>query len=302
MENIIEPVSSANSSETLNDSDLRNSHGEGLDMQRSLVKQKETELKEMQEQIETYNQMVKQLASQREMAVKRLADMDTQIAELNMILERERSLVEAKDRELKTKRTQLQTLKNEESELKEKFSNYKQELGATTENLTNTQLQETQIKTKLVEIQEFINTTNTAMDDIKKAIDIKDTIKLSALCNQMLTLPLSINTQLTNGMKSPSQQQSATTTTPATSNQPFDQPNRQNNENYDSLFDSSTNFDPFADDDPFNGDDPFKAEDVQVSLDEDDPFNPTSSAASSTGFILAQNDPFAPHPPNLGGF
>lgn len=287
------PTSASGSSETLNEADLRGSFGEGLDQQKSLVKQKEAELKEMQDQIESYNQMVKQLASQREMAVKKLSDMDNQIDELKRILETERLQVEAKDKELKTKRTQLQTLKNEENELKEKFNAYKQELNNASENLTDTQLHEKQIKTKLMELQQFLTTTKAAIDDIEKAITIKDTIKLSALCSQTLTPPpLSINALLTNGMKS-----NESRSVPGSARS-FDQQQAHFNDN--SPFDISANFDPFAGEDPFDGQDPFKSEEPNLALPEDDPFNPSSSAAS--GFTLAQNDPFAPQPShNFGG-
>lgn len=266
---------------------------ESSDQQMSVVKQKEIELKEMQDQIESYNQMVIQLASQREMAVKKLVDMDTQIEELNKILETQRVQVEAKDKDLKTKRSQLQTLKNEENELKEKFDEYKRELNVTTENLSNTRLTETQIRAKLKELQNFLSSTNAAIDDIEKAISIKDTIKLSALCNQVLAPPpLSVNTLLTNGMRSNS------TTSPGSGqlyevqpqmSQPQHQATNLSDNKNDPIFDSSINFDPFADDDPFEGDDPF----VPDALPEDDPFNPSSSNASSA-FVIAQDDPFAP--------
>lgn len=292
MDNTTQPVAFDGSSETLNEADLKGSFSEGLDQQRSIVKQKEAELKGMQDQLESYNQMVKQLASQREMAVKKLADMDTQIEKLNKILETERQYVEAKDKELKNKRTQLQTLKNEENELKEKFNHYKKDLGTATENLSNTQLTERQVKTKLIELEQFLTMTNAAIDDIEKAISIKDTIKLSALSNQPLTQPpLSINSLLMNGLNSNS------TTSPV----PGQVTQTGTNDNNDPIFDSSTNFDPFADDDPFDGDDPFKSDEPNLVLPEDDPFNPSSSTASS-GFIIAQNDPFAPQASNRGGF
>lgn len=291
MDNTTQPVAFDGSSETLNETNLKGSFSEGLDQQGSIVKQKEAELKAMQDQIESYNQMVKQLASQREMAVKKLADMDTQIEKLDQILETERLYVEAKDRELKNKRTQLQTLKNEENELKEKFNSYKQDLNTASENLSNSQLTEKQFKTKLMELEQFLTVTNAAIDDIEKAISIKDTIKLSALSNQVLTPPpLSINSLLMNGLSSNS----------ATSPVPVQMTQATINDNNDPVFDSSTNFDPFADDDPFDGDDPFKSEEPNFVLPEDDPFNPSSST-TSRGFIVAQNDPFALQNPNRGG-
>lgn len=299
MDNITQPVSSANSSETINDfSEHKASFGDSSDQQKSPVKQKESELKEMQDQIESYNQMVKQLASQREMAVKKLADMDTQIKELTNILETERLQVEAKDKELKTKRTQLQTLKNEESELKEKFTNFKEDLSSATENLSNTRIHEKQVETKLRELQQFLVVTNAAIDDIEKAVSIKDTIKLSALCNQMLTPPpLSVNNLLTNGTKTIQ----APVTGQRTDSQDQEQP-QHGTDNHDSIFDSSANFDPFAGEDPFDGDDPFKSEDPNLVLPEDDPFNPSSAATGLPTFDLAQNDPFASPSTNRGGF
>ena len=242
-----------------------------FEQQKSLVDQKEAEYKEMQDQIESYNQMVKQLANQREMAVRRLAEMDTQIQELTKLLETERLQVDNKDKELKSKRTQLQTLKNEEDELTEKFNVSQRELSATTENLASARLTETQIKNKITDLKQFLATTNVAIDDIEKAISIKDTIKLSALCDQPLTPPpLSVNVLLTNGIRP----KSATSSTVDGFGTSFgNQPDSQVNFN-DSMFDSAAQFDPFANDDPFDGDDPFKTEVSNSALPEDDPFAP----------------------------
>lgn len=284
MENVTQPVSSAGSSETISEADYKGSFSDHLDQQRSLVKQKELELKEMQEQIESYNKMVKQLTSQREIAVKKLSDMDIQIQGLSRMLETERQQVEVKDQELKSKRTQLQTLKNEEDELKEKFNTSKQELTSTSDNLGNMKLNETQIRTKLTELKQFLNTTTEAIDDLEKAISYKDTIKLGALCDQMLSPPpLSVNALLTNGIRQQSNN----------SPLPDGRPHQTSSNFNDPMFDTSANFDPFADDDPFEGDDPFKSEDANLALPEDDPFNPISSATVG-GAFLPSNDPFAP--------
>lgn len=276
-------TSSAGSSETINDSDIRDGFREGFNQPGSTVKQKEAELKEMQDQIESYNQMVKQLTSQREMAVKKLAEMDHQIAELTARLETERVQVEAKDKELRSKRSQLETLKNEENELQEKFNGQKKELDLTAENLSKIQLHESQVKAKLTELQHFENMTNSAIDEIEKAITVKDTIKLGTLCNQMLTPPnLSVNSLLTNGVKLTS------STSPLANERSSTEPPSALNEN--DPFDSSANYDPFADNDPFDGEDPFKSEGGAPVLPEDDPFNPSS--ATVTGTSLSQLDPF----------
>lgn len=231
------------------------------------ITQKEAELKEIQAQVESYNQMVKQLTTQREMAVKKLGEMNTQIDELNKRLEIEKLQVETKENELKTKRTTLQSLKNEELELKKNFDSHEKEIGEKTQELANVQLNETQMKNKLTELQEFLKMTNEAIDDIEKAINIKDTIKLSAMCNQFLTPPtLSINNSK------------------LTSNNNFINMNKSKQGGFDDL-----TFDPFKDQDPFEGDDPFDLAVKEVpALPDDDPFNPSSSNT------LSQYDPFAP--------
>lgn len=271
------PVSATGSNECLND----------ITTGSSLLEKKEKQLKEVQDQIESYNRMVKVLTSQREAAVKVLNDMDMKVNTLTKELEVERVKVEAKDRELKTKRTQLQKLRDEENVLKDKYNLVKSELDSTVENLSSTQLNETQVRSKIQELQEFLTTTNAAIDDIEKSISIKDTIKLSALCNQPLAPPpLSINNLLTNGLKPIS------TAGNVTSSQTVE------NQTVDPMFNDS-NFDPFANEDPFDGDDPFKTEEANLVLPEDDPFNPSSSSASST-LINTQNDPFAPpRPPTV---
>lgn len=273
--------------------------------QQPIVVQKEAELKEMQNQIESYSQMVKQLTSQREMAVKKLADMDSQIQELNKILEVERLQVETKDQELKSKRTKLQALKNEEDELKAKFGNTKQELEAAAENLSNNLMYETQVKSKLTDLKEFLNKTSTALDDIERAITYKDTIKLSALCDHMLMppTPLTTNTQLTNGMRS-QEHNSTIFSNQDNLGQSLDRSGAAAN-----FADPFAGTDPFEGDDPFESDDPFKAEEqASLTLPEDDPFNPSNSNAVGTTTTTSTsafptsglaNDPFAP---GLDGF
>lgn len=64
-------------------------------------------------------------------------------------------------------------------------------------------------------------------------------------------------------------------------------------------FQSSKNeeaFDPFANVDPFDGDDPFKSEETNLTLPEDDPFNPSSTRGASSVIepvsIGINSDPF----------
>lgn len=247
--------------------------------QQPSVVQKEAELKEMQNQIESFNQMVKQLTSQREMAVRKLAEMDQQIQELTKVLEVERIQVDAKDQELKSKRTKLQTLKNEEDELTTKFTRTKHELDSANENLNSTMVHENQINDKLVELKEFMSKTTSALDDIEKAITYKDTMRLSALCDNMLTAPtpLATNTLLTNGMRTTQEHSSHDTNQPASAN----------------FADQFAGTDPFEGSDPFESEDPFKAEELSVALPEDDPFNPISASSASTKTPVF-DDPFGP--------
>lgn len=149
---------------------------DNFEYHRNLVKTKEDELKDIQQQIESYDNMFKQLVTQKKMAVKKLADMDVQIKELNKQIKRELAEVESKEKQLQEKRSQLQ-------------------------------------------------------------IEHQD-----------------------------------------------------------------QHFDPFAGSDPFEGEDPFKSENINVTLPEDDPFNPASSTnPANTAFTtLSQNDPFSFNP--KGGF
>lgn len=259
---------------------------DNLERQKNLVKQREIELKEMQDQIESYNQIVKQLTSQRELAVKRLADMDVKIKEMTATLETERHLVDTKDQELKSKRTQLQTLKNEEDELKSEFERSKRDLEVTTENLTTTQLSSSQVKNKLSELRLFLNTTNTTIEEIESAINYRDTLRLSSLCNQPLAAaPLTLNSILTNGRANSNMNDSKEPRSggEVSSCDPFSE-------------------DPFQGDDPFAGDDPFKSEEADLALPEDDPFNPSSTVASNVPFSTSPIDPFASPLRPMDGF
>lgn len=251
--------------------------------QSSLVKQKESELKEMQDQIESYNQLINQLTSQREIAAKKLIDMDCQINELTKVLESERLIVEGKDNEVKTKRSQLEYLKKDGDQLDKLSADKKAELDRTDEKIRIMDLQDKQIKDRLIELKEFLKQTNDAVEGIEKAMKLKDTIQLSALCNQKLTLPsqMDINKLLIGGPNSHTDN----------SNAAFDLTNTE--------LDNSANFDPFAGNDPFDGDDPFKSVETNLNLPEDDPFNPTGP---TNGFSLPPDDPFAPPITRHDGF
>lgn len=288
MDDILQPkTSQIQSSDSLSGSEPAIGSNENLDQQQSLVRQKELELKAMQDQIESYNQMARQLTSQREMAVKKLAEMDVHIQEFNRLLEVEKSQVEAKDKELRGKRTKLQSLKNEEDELRGKIEKERLDISAATQSLAESELTDSQIKAKLTELQQFLTSTNAAIEDIERAITYKDSMKLTAIFNQDLAPPpLSNNTLLTNGTKS-----TMTSHSSAGQNQ---ESGRSFNDATHDAFESSANYDPFANDDPFDGDDPFKAENINVALPEDDPFNPSSSTAAPGGFNSAFDDPFVP--------
>lgn len=271
MDDMQPKTSPMRSSESLTESNPTSDSNENLDQQ-SLVKIKEAELKAMQDQIESYNQMARQLTSQRELAVKKLAEMDVHIQELNRLLEVERLQVEAKDKELRSKRTKLQSLKNEEDDLKGKLDRERQEITAANQGIASSESNDTQIKSRIEELQRYLDSTNAAIDDIERAITYKDCMKLNAICTQdPITSPLSVNNLLTNGIKSTASLNAfgGQDGAPAA--------NKTNDASSDALFDSSANYDPFANDDPFDGDDPFKAEDPNVALPDDDPFNPSSS-------------------------
>lgn len=263
---------------------------DNLELQKSLVKQKETELKEMQDQIESFNQMVKQLTSQRELAIKRLADMDVKIKEMTAILETERKQVDEKDQELKSKRTQLQTLKNEEDELKNELDSSKKDLDVNAENLTTTKLNNSQLASKIAELKQFLTTTNTTIEDIERSMSSKDSLRLNALCSQPLNppAPLSVNAILTNGKH----------LTKSTFGNSKDSKSAKDGLEYDPFADE----DPFLGNDPFAGEDPFKSEDANLALPEDDPFNPSASSSSGAAFSGQINDPFAPSRSTLDGF
>lgn len=98
----------------LGQTDLRSNLNDNSAEKSNAVNQAEAELKEMQKQIESYNLLLTQLASQQKMAVKKLADMDEHIRELNKTLEQERAEVNQKQKEINDRKTKLQNFKNDE--------------------------------------------------------------------------------------------------------------------------------------------------------------------------------------------
>jgi len=256
-----------------------------LELQKDLVKQKENELKDVQNQIESFNQMLRQLSSQRELAIKRLTDMNSRITELTNLLDVEKKEVDAKDQELKSKRTQLQTLKNEEQELNSQYDKAKEQLELVTETISTTGERYTQTNDRLSELKSFLDRANTTMKDLERAIGSKDAITLLALCNQPLTLPImEIDSVL---MDRKSLENAGKSRIKSSGETPS--------------YDPFAGEDPFQGDDPFAEDDPFKS-DTNLALPEDDPFNPSSNANSA--FSVSPIDPFAPpiRRDNIEGF
>ncbi|CAG2162616.1 unnamed protein product [Oppiella nova] len=229
------------------------------------IKLKESEIKSLQNEIETLHQMLKQLDSQKSEARKRLDDLGNQkklleknlheinesikeeklkVENLSQQLNDQKTKVETQESELSAKRKELDELKSEEAKLESQLDSLKRESQMVSKNAGDTQLEISQIGTKIVELEEYERRVNDAINEYNSALSTQDLVKISSLLPRTLTPPLiEPEPRVHNGFNAFANESTITTGTA-----------------------SEFTTDPFAGEDPFK-EDPFKS-DNRV----DDPF------------------------------
>ncbi|KAI2797941.1 Calcium ion binding [Blomia tropicalis] len=186
---------------------------------------KQSEVKSIQNEIETLAQMLKQLENQRNDASRRLDDLNNQVENLNKQFIEQKKSIEEQEVDLGSKKKEFEELKNEEVSLESKLSLSKSEAEQASKTATDTQLEISQIKANVVELEEYERRVNEMLSDYDYAINNHDIVKIASLLPRSITPPPFV----------------------AMDAQPID------DLNVSKEFSS----DPFADEDPFKDEDPF---------------------------------------------
>ena len=134
------------------------------------------------------------------------------------------------------KRKELEDLKSEESKLESQLEFYKNETETTAKTAGDTQLEISQIRTKIMELEEYERRVSDALNDFDSALSAQDIVKISSLLPRTITPPL-IEAQIDTN-------QNGFT---AFESDPFGQ------KSLDIRNGSDFANDPFAGDDPFKG-------------------------------------------------
>ncbi|XP_044738166.1 epidermal growth factor receptor substrate 15-like 1 isoform X3 [Chrysoperla carnea] len=260
------------------------------------IKIKGGEIKSLQSELDTLTAALKQLENQKGEAQKRLNDLKTQRAavdteladvlalievaqdevdKLRIQAEEQENTLRSQESEVSKKREQLESIRQEQAQLEMKKNESSRKLNNLAETLADTQLQISQAKAKITQLQE----QQRLMKDAINACDY-------AIENSNPSLVPDTSLRITPEFRDPE----FTRVAPI---------QKQTNDNTSSINTSNTKADPFSnqnghtntsgfDDDPFKSD-PFKSTNNSNSaFESNDPF--ASSFSKSDGF---GSDPFA---------
>ncbi|XP_044004966.1 epidermal growth factor receptor substrate 15-like 1 isoform X2 [Aphidius gifuensis] len=118
------------------------------------IKIKTGEIKSLQSELDTLAATLKQLETQKGEAQKRLNDLKAQVDKLRQQAEEQESVLRTQEEELNSKRQELEGLRQEEQQLEQKQNKSRDQLNELTKNLQNTQLQISQAKAKITDLEE----------------------------------------------------------------------------------------------------------------------------------------------------
>lgn len=206
---------------------------------------------------------------------------------LSQQLTENKTKVESQESELSAKRKELDDLKSEESKLESQLDYYRKETETASKNAGDTQLEIIQIKTKIIELEEYERRVSDAINDFDSALSAQDLVKISNLLPRTITPPLieTLSGANQNGFT-------------RFEDQPFDQ---KSSDHMITAPEFTT--DPFADEDPFKGllKKKFRFIFIEFLISEDDPFKNEGreDPFASTGFanFSSQDVPKEPFDP-----
>lgn len=350
--------SSGNKELDLISKEIKELHEEKMSLEKDIaqkeadVKIKNGELKNLQNELDALETMLKQLEVQKGEARKRLSDLDKQKGSIDLMLcdvssgvedetnqveaikkqlEEQESSVESQEQELTTKREELNEMKQEEMKLETQINDGRNQLETLTSTLQGTQLQISQMKLKIDQMQEQHRLMTDTIQQLDVALNSGDVKSISEFTLTAITpLPETPVTDFSPEIevknepnppipvddfkedpfagKDPFSETNGFTSDPFAGDNPFkSDPFVENSANTQGTFSS----DPFDEvfgitqsnskDDPFQGSDPFGgfSATAVVSTAKSDPFDPfglSSNPSSQSPVMDSNSDPFGADP------
>uniref|UniRef100_A0A2M4A7M9 Putative epidermal growth factor receptor substrate 15-like 1 isoform x3 n=1 Tax=Anopheles triannulatus TaxID=58253 RepID=A0A2M4A7M9_9DIPT len=143
------------------------------------VRIKSGELRSLQSELDTLTATLKQLENQKGEAQKRLDDLKNQVNKIRDQCQKQEAALKEQEGELDSRRSELQKLKNEEDALEKEFLAGTKEVDQLTSQLQDTQLEISQVKAMVTQIQEYQRQMTDALSMFRTAIEENDPILVS---------------------------------------------------------------------------------------------------------------------------
>uniref|UniRef100_A0A1B6LBE1 Epidermal growth factor receptor substrate 15-like 1 n=1 Tax=Graphocephala atropunctata TaxID=36148 RepID=A0A1B6LBE1_9HEMI len=118
------------------------------------IKIKNGEVKSLQGELDTLAATLKQLETQKGEAQKRLNDLKNQVDNLRRQAEEQESNLKSQEEELTNKKQELEGLRQEETRLELQQEEFRQKLDTLSQNLQDSQLQISQVKASITQLEE----------------------------------------------------------------------------------------------------------------------------------------------------
>lgn len=118
-----------------------------------------------------------------------LSRIQLQVENLKKQLEEQKVIVDGQESEMKAKKQEIDQLKSEEGKLQSKLSVFKNDVEILSHNMSQTQLQISNVKRTLVMLEEYEQQLKTGTADLEAAIAKNDYPKLNTLLSRPVELP-----------------------------------------------------------------------------------------------------------------
>ncbi|XP_055539041.1 epidermal growth factor receptor substrate 15-like 1 isoform X2 [Wyeomyia smithii] len=143
------------------------------------VRIKNGEMRSLQSELDTLTATLKQLENQKGEAQKRLDDLKNQVNKIREQCQKQEATLKEQEGELDSRRSELQKLKDEEQALEKEYNAGTKDVDRLTSQLQDTQLEISQVKAMVTQIQEYQRQMTDALAMFRNAIDTNDPVLVS---------------------------------------------------------------------------------------------------------------------------
>ncbi|XP_053694497.1 epidermal growth factor receptor substrate 15-like 1 isoform X2 [Sabethes cyaneus] len=143
------------------------------------VRIKNGEMRSLQSELDTLTATLKQLENQKGEAQKRLDDLKNQVNKIREQCQKQEATLKEQEGELDSRRSELQKLRDEEQALEKEYNAGTKDVDRLTSQLQDTQLEISQVKAMVTQIQEYQRQMTDALAMFRNAIDTNDPVLVS---------------------------------------------------------------------------------------------------------------------------